>query len=180
MPYDLTITSFTADLAATIGAPTKAAFQTARVSGYGARQRVITGSYEVVDSDMDANDLIVLARIPAQSIVSSIKIANDVLDSGSSLAFDLGVYDENQVVIDANYYATVSAILQSLTAAPGTELIAEAASTAERMGTRLWEITGGPTLDPGGVMYDIVMTITTVAATKVAATLSYAILYTID
>ncbi len=180
MPYDLTITSFTDDLGATIGAPTKAAFQTAPVARYGARERVITGNYEVATTDIDANDIIVLARIPAQAIVQSIKIANDVLDSGASLVFDLGVFDENQAVIDVDYYADGSTILQSLTAAPGTELQHSAATTAERVGMRLWEMAGGPATDPGGVMYDIVMTITVVAATAVAATLSYEILYTVD
>ena len=180
MPYNLAITSFTDDLETTVNAPTGGAFQTAPVARYGARQRVITGNYEVATTEIDANDLIVLARLPATAIVQSIKIANDVLDDGASLVFDLGLYDENQVVIDANYFATASIILQSLTAAPGTDLLHEAATTAERVGARLWEITGGPATDPGGVMYDIVMEITTVAATAVAATLSYEILYTID
>lgn len=181
MPYDLTITSFTDDLETTINAPTGGAFQTAPVARYGARQRVITGNFEVATTDLDASDIIVLARLPATATIQSIRLSCDALDAGSSLAFDLGIYDENQAVLDVNYFATVSTIFQAAVNAPGTELRYEAGTAGpDRVGDRLWEQGGVASPGPGGVMYDIAITFTTVAATAAAGTIGYEILYTID
>ncbi len=180
MPYNLSITSFSDDLETTINAPTGGAFQTAPVARYGGRQRVITGNFEVATTDIDASDIIVLARIPATSTIQSIKLSSDALDDGSALVFDLGIYDENQAVLDQDYFATLSTIFQTATAAPGTEMLYEAATGAERVGDRLWEMGGVASPGPGGVMYDIAMTITTVAATAAAGTIGYEILYTLD
>ncbi len=179
MPYDLTTTSFTDDLSLTIGAPTKGAYQTAPVSRYGARQRVITGNFEVATTDIDSGDLIVLARIPASATVQSILICNDALDVGTALDFDLGIFDENQAVLDQDAFASAITQLTAAVAAPGTDLRHEAATGAERVGQRMWEIAGVAT-DPGGVMYDIVMTIVDAAATAAALTLGYTITYTVD
>lgn len=179
MPYDLTITSFSDDLETTINAPTGGAFETAPVARYGARQRVITGNFEVATTDIDASDIIVLARIPANATIQSILLSNDALDLGTALVFDLGIYDENQAVLDVNYFATLSVILASATAAPGTQLLHEAATGADRVGDRLWEM-GGVATDPGGVLYDIAITFTTVATTAAAGTIGYEILYTVD
>ncbi len=179
MPYDLTTTSFTDDLSATIGSPTKAAFQTAPVARYGARQRVITGNYEVATTDMDSGDIIVLARLPAQATIQSILIANDALDVGTALDMDLGIFDENQAVLDQDYFASAITQLTAAVAAPGTELRHEAATGVERVGDRLWEMAGVAN-DPGGVMYDIVITFVDGAATAAAGTLGYTITYTID
>jgi len=179
MPYNLSVTSFTDDLETTINAPTGGAFQTAPVAGYGGRQRVITGNFEVATTDLDANDIIVLARLPAQSIVSSIKLSSDALDEGSSLTFDVGIYDENQAVLALDVFATDSTIFQSATAAPGTEMRYENSSNADTHGDRLWEL-GSVANDPGGVMYDIAITFVVAAATAAALTLGYEIFYTID
>ena len=180
MPYDMTSTHFTDDLKSTIGAPTKAAFETVPVGRYGGRQRVITGNYEVATTDIDTSgDLIVLARLPAQAVVQAILICNDALDVGTALDFDLGIFDENQVVLDQDYFASGITQLIAAVVAPGTNLTHEAATGCERVGQRLWEAAGVAT-DPGGVMYDIVMTIVDAAATAAALTLSYTITYTID
>ena len=180
MPYNLSTTTFTDDLSSTIGAPTKAAFQTVPVARYGARQRVITGNYEIATTDIDTSgNLIVLARLPATATVQSILICNDALDVGTALDFDLGIFDENQAVLDQDYFASAITQLTAAVAAPGTELRHEAATGCERVGDRLWEMAGVAN-DPGGVMYDIVMTIVDAAATAAALTLAYTITYTVD
>ena len=179
MPYNLSITSFTDDLETTINAPTGGAFQTAPVARYGARQRIITGNYEVATAELDSGDLIVLARIPATATVQSILIANDDLDSGTALDFDLGIFDENGTVLDQDAFASAVVQLATAVVAPGTDLRHEAATGPERVGDRMWEIAGVAN-DPGGVMYDIVITIVDGAAGAQVGTLAYTIAYTID
>ena len=179
MPYNLSITSFSDDLETTINAPTGGAFQTVPVAGYGGRQRVITGNFEVATTDIDASDIIVLARLPANAVVTSIKLSSDALDAGSSLTFDVGIYDENQAVLSLDIFATDSTIFQSATAAPGTEMRYEFSSNTDTQGDRLWEL-GGVSTDPGGLMYDIAITFVLVAATAAAGTIGYEIFYTID
>ncbi len=179
MPYNLTTTSFSDDLDVTINAPTGGAFQTVPVAQYGGRQRVITGNFEVATADIDSGDLIVLARIPATSTVQSILIANDDLDGGTALDMDLGIFDENQVVLDQDYFAAAVVQLATATVAPGTDLRHEAATSADTVGDRLWEMAGVAN-DPGGVMYDIVITIVDGAASAQVGTLAYTITYTVD
>ncbi len=179
MPYDLTITSFSDDLETTINAPTGGAFSLAPTPRMSGRMRVITGAFDVVAAQCNAADIIVLARIPAHCTVQSIKLCNDTLDTGTNITFDVGVYDENQAVISLDAFATDSIIFQSATAAPGTEMRHEAATLPERMGDALWEIAGVAN-DPGGVMYDIAITIVVVAATPLTGTIGYEIIYTND
>ena len=180
MPYDMTSTHFTDDLKSTIGAPTKAAFETVPVGRYGGRQRVITGNYEVATTDIDTSgDLIVLARLPAQAVVQAILMCNDALDVGTALDFDLGIFDENQAVLDQDYFAAAITQLSSAVAAPGTDLRYSAATDADTVGDQLWEMAGVAT-DPGGVMYDIVITIVDGAVGAQAGTIGYEILYTVD
>ena len=180
MPYNLSITSFTDDLETTINAPTGGAFETTPVARYGGRMRVITGNFEVATTDLDANDIIVLARLPATAVVSSIKLSSDALDAGSSLTFDVGIYDENQAVLALDVFATDSTIFQSATAAPGTEMRYENSSNTDTHGDTLWELGGVAAPGPGGVMYDIAITFVVAAATAAALTLGYEIFYTID
>jgi hypothetical protein len=179
MPYNLSITSFTDDLETTVNAPTGGAFQTAPVARYGGRQRIITGNFEVATTDIDSGDLIVLARLPATSTIQSILLSNDDLDGGTALDMDLGIFDENGTVLDQDYFAIAVVQLATATAAPGAQLLHEAATGPERVGDRLWEMAGVAT-DPGGVMYDIVITIVDGAATAQAGTIGYEIRYTID
>ncbi len=179
MPYDLSITSFSDDLNQTINAPTGAVFEAVPVSRHGGRQRVITGAFDVVAADCNAGDIIVLARLPANCTIQSIKLSNDTLDTGTNITFDVGVYDENQAVLSIDAYATDSIIFQSATAAPGTEMRHEAATLPERMGDAIWE-SAGVANDPGGVLYDIAITIVVVAATPLTGTIGYEILYSND
>ena len=180
MPYDLTTTSFTDDLNTTLNAPAGGAYAVAPVARYGPRLRVITGNYEVATGDIDTSgNLIVLARLPAHATVQSILICNDALDVGTALDFDLGIFDENQAVLDQDYFASGITQLTAAVAAPGTDLRHEAATGCERVGDQLWEM-AGVAVDPGGVMYDIVMTIVDAATTAAALTLSYTITYTVD
>ena len=179
MAYDLTVTSFSDDLNVTVNAPTGGAFQTVPVSRYGGRQRVITGNFEVATTDIDSGDLIVLARIPATSTVQSILLCNDALDGGTALDMDLGIFDENQAVLDQDYFASAVVQLATATVAPGAELRHEAATSSDTVGDRLWEMAGVAN-DPGGVQYDIVITIVDGAASAAAGTIGYTITYTID
>jgi len=179
MAYDLTITSFSDDLNQTINAPTGAAFETVPSSRYGGRMRTVTGNFELATTDIDDNDIIVLARIPANSTVHKIEFSNDALDAGSALVYNVGIYQPDGTVVDEDAYASLVTSFQAAVApASATEIRYEAATDAADMGDRVWE-SGGES-DPGGVMRDIAITISTVAATAAAGTLAFIIQYTID
>ena len=179
MPYDLTVTSFSDDLNQTVNAPTGAAYEAVPVARYGGRQRVLTGNFEVATTDIDSGDLIVLARLPAHATVQNILLSNDALDAGTALDMDLGIFDENQAVLDQDYFASAVVQLATATAAPGTDLRHEAATGPDRVGDQLWEA-AGVAVDPGGVQYDIVITIVDGAATAAAGTIGYTIRYCVD
>lgn len=141
------------------------------------RVRIAQDNFEVATGDLDASDIIMLAAIPTLASITSIRLAADDLDSNGTptLAFHVGLYDEDEVVVDADCYATAITLGQAATA--HTEYRFEVADITTT-GQRLWE-DGGVTSDPGGLYY-LALTVSTAAATAAAGTLSFIVEYVVD
>lgn len=153
------------------------------VTKFGGRMRIAQGAFETVAASFDADgDTITLIVLPSTSIVHSIRIANDDLDTGTTSAFNLGVYSWDEVeglgaAVDEDYFAT--AVEQLRAASAMVELVAEAAWDIAKYGQPLWEAVAGLSKDPV-LNYAICMTETAATAGAQAGTLAYDIRYTLD
>ena len=131
--------------------------------------------------DIDDNDIILLAEVPSNAKILSIKIFNDDLDSGSGLATDVGVYNgpiktssyAANAVIDRDCYATASGVLASAVLT-GTEVAFEVRNV-NAISNFVWE-DAGLSSDPG-VPLRIALTIETVAGTAVAGDITMQVTY---
>ena len=143
--------------------------------------------------DIDDNDIIMMAEIPSNAKIKSIKLYNDDLDSNGSpaLVTDVGIYNGNvkfndtdgsatayaaEGVIDRNCYGTVMTVLQAAVTA-GTEVRYETLGI-ETVGNYMWE-DAGLTSDPGR-MLRIALTIETVAATAAAGDITMVVEYIVN
>ena len=132
-------------------------------------------------TDIDDDDIILLAEVPSNAKILSIKIFNDDLDSGSGLATDVGVYNgpiatssyAANAVIDRDAYATASGCLASASTT-GTELAFEARNVSA-ISNFVWE-DAGLSSDPG-VPLRIALTIETVAGTAVEGDITMQVTY---
>jgi hypothetical protein len=117
-----------------------------------------------------------LAPIPTNAAVVSIKIYNDDLDSGSTVTMHVGLYtaDGNVTAKDIDAYASATTDLRAAVLT-GTEVAFEARNV-NLMGQRVWEDAGDST-DPGGYYF---IGLETDAAGDTAGDLSYLITYVID
>ena len=131
--------------------------------------------------DIDDNDIILLAEVPSNAKILSIKLFNDALDGGSNLATDVGVYNgpiktsdyAANAVIDRDCYATASAALQSAVIV-GTEVAYEVRNISD-ISNFVWE-DAGLSSDPG-VPLRIALTIETVAGTAAAGDITMQVTY---
>jgi hypothetical protein len=131
--------------------------------------------------DIDDDDIILLAEVPSNAKILSIKIFNDDLDSGSGLATDVGVYNgpiatssyAANAVIDRDAYATASGVLASAVLT-GTEVAFEARNV-NAISNFVWE-DAGLSSDPG-VPLRIALTIETVAGTAAAGDITMQVTY---
>ena len=142
------------------------------------RIRVAQGTLEMATGDLDAADIVLLAPIQSNASILSIQIASDDLDVNATetLAFNIGIHRvSDDSVVDADAYA--SAVLIGQDAATFAEFAFEARNIAAT-GQQMWE-DGGEALDPQEQYY-LSMTVSTVAATAQAGTLSYIIQYVVD
>jgi hypothetical protein len=69
-------------------------------------KRVATGTIALDAGDLSANDTVMLAPIPSNASITSIKLFNDDLDSGTTLTTDVGIYTTAVAVVDADAYAS--------------------------------------------------------------------------
>jgi hypothetical protein len=69
-------------------------------------KRVATGTIALDAGDLSANDTVMLAPIPSNASITSIKLFNDDLDSGTTLTADVGIYTTAVAVVDADAYAS--------------------------------------------------------------------------
>ena len=140
------------------------------------RMRVACGTIALAAGDLSAGDTIMLAPIPTNAAVVSIKIYNDDLDSGSTVTMHVGLYtaDGNTTAkdVDADASATTDLRAAVLT---GTEVAFEARNI-NLMGQKVFE-DAGDSSDPNthyfvGLTFD--------AAGDTAGDLSFQITYIVD
>ena len=159
----------------------------------GGKIRVWSDTIAAGTGDIDDNDILMMAEIPSNAKIKSIKLYNDDLDSGGSpaLVTDVGIYNGNvlfndtdgsatayaaEAVIDRNCYGTVMTVLQGAVTA-GTEVRYETLGI-ETVGNFMWE-DAGLTSDPGR-MLRIALTIETVAATAAAGDITMVVEYIVN
>ena len=155
--------------------------------------RVWSDTIAAGTGDIDDDDILMMAEIPSNAKIKSIKLYNDDLDSGGSpaLVTDGGIYNGNglfndtdgsatayaaEAVIDRNCYGTVMTVLQAGVTA-GTEVRYETLGI-ETVGNFMWE-DAGLTSDPGK-MLRIALTIETVAATAAAGDITMVVEYIVN
>jgi len=138
--------------------------------------RIACGTIALAAGDLSAGDTIMLAPIPTAAAVTSIKIYNDDLDSGSTVTMHVGRYtaDGNTTAKDVDAYASATTDLRAAVIV-GTEVAFEARNI-NTMGQRVWEDAGDST-DPGGHYF---IGIETDAAGDTAGDLSFVITYVVD
>lgn len=141
------------------------------------RVRVAQGTVAVAADGTGTGDIIMLAPIPSNASIISIKLAADDLDSDGSpaLAWDVGLYDADGVVADVDAYATAVTLGQAATVF--TEYAFEARNI-NACGQKVYEDAGAST-DPNAYYY-VAASIQTAAATGAAGDLSFIIEYVVD
>ena len=108
-------------------------------------KRVATGTIALVAGDLSADDTVMLAPIPSNASITSIKLFNDDLDSGTTLTTDVGIYTTAVAVVDADAYASAITDLRGAVKT-GTEVAFEARDI-NKMGQKVWQ-DAGLTSDP--------------------------------
>ena len=159
-------------------------------SGTG-KLRVFMDTIAAGTGDIDDNDVIMLAEVPSNSKIISIKLYNDDLDGGSGLVTDIGLYNGGtkfndtdasatayaaEAVIDRDCYGTLSTDLRAAVTA-GTEFRFETLNI-NTIANFVWE-DGGLTSDPG-VPLRIALTIETVAGSAAAGDITMVVQYVVN
>nr|QNJ59856.1 MAG: hypothetical protein [Bacteriophage sp.] len=108
-------------------------------------KRVATGTIALAAGDLSAEDTVMLAPIPSNASITSIKLFNDDLDSGTTNTADVGLYNTDLSVVDADAYASAITDLRGAVTV-GTEVAFEARDI-NKMGQKVWQ-DAGLTSDP--------------------------------
>lgn len=108
-------------------------------------KRVATGTIALAAGDLSATDTVMLAPIPSNASITSIKLFNDDLDSGTTNTADVGLYNTDLSVVDADAYASAITDLRGAVTV-GTEVAFEARNI-NKMGQKVWQ-DAGLTSDP--------------------------------
>ena len=138
-------------------------------SQLGGVMRIAQGTIALAAGDLSATDTVMLAPIPTNASVVSIKLFNDDLDSGSTNTTDVGLYNADSstvTAVDDDAYAS---------AITGTEVAFEARNI-NTMGQKVWQ-DAGQSSDPGGYYY---IGLKFDAAGDTAGDLSFVITYIVD
>jgi hypothetical protein len=145
----------------------------------GGRVRVKMGTISLGTGDIDAADIIRLARFKIKDRIFAIYLLWDVLDAGgNTLAMSIGLYQTNGTLIDVDSYA--SAIV-GFNAAVTTVMTNQAfeARNINAIEQRIWEDAGLTSVPSYGEV-DLCLTVTAAAATAQAGDLTFIIHYTED
>lgn len=164
------MTTKNSDLVANLEASPQVANNVAELHG---RKRVAQGTIALATTDLNASDLIMLAPVPSGASITSIMIASDDLDTGTTLSCEVGLYSDAGVVEDADCYA--SAVTDWRAATAFTEYRFEAANI-NTCGQKVWQ-DAGLAADDGAQHY---VAITVTAAGNQAGDLSFMIEYVVD
>ena len=103
-------------------------------------KRIAQGTIALVAGDLGANDTVMLAPIPSNASITSIKLFNDDLDSGTTNTADVGIYKQDLTVVDADAYASAITDLRGAVKT-GTEVAFEARDI-NKMGQKVWQDAG--------------------------------------
>ncbi len=103
-------------------------------------KRVAAGTIALAVADLGANDTVMLAPIPSNASITSIKIFNDDLDSSTTNTADVGIYKQDLSVVDADAYASAITTLRSANTT-GVEVAFEARDI-NKMGQKVWQDAG--------------------------------------
>ena len=136
--------------------------------------RVAQGTIALATGDLDASDIVMLAPIPTNASITSIRLASDDLDSATTLTWHVGLHTTAGVAVDADCYATSITLGQAATAF--TEYAFEQRDI-NKTGQRVWQ-DGGVTADPKGLYY-LSMTVAT-APTAVAGDIAFIVTYVVN
>ena len=119
------------------------------VANLGGKMRVAAGTIALAAGDLSATDTVMLAGIPTNAAVVSIKLYNDDLDSGSTNTCDVGLNtsDGNVTAKDDDCYASAITDLRAAVVT-GTEVAFETRNI-NAMGQKVWQ-DAGDSSDPGG------------------------------
>lgn len=119
----------------------------------------------------EVGDVFMVCEIPKQFKVHSVMIFNDDMDSNGAptLAVDVGLYDKDNVVVDADFFASAITTLQAANKT-GVEIAFESGvhtflKSLDTVGN------AQSTADGNGGKYKIGCTVTAAAATAVQGTL---------
>ena len=137
-------------------------------------KRIAQGTIALVAGDLGANDTVMLAPIPSNASITSIKLFNDDLDSGSTNTADVGLYTTALAVVDADAYASAITDLRAAVKT-GTEVAFEARDI-NKMGQKVWQ-DAGLSSDPALTYF---VGIGFPAAGNTAGDLSFIIEYTVS
>ena len=146
-------------------------------SQLGGVMRIAQGTIALASGDLSATDTVMLAPIPTNASVVSIKLFNDDLDSGSTNTCDVGLYNADSstvTAVDDDAYASAITDLRGAVTT-GTEVAFEARNI-NTMGQKVWE-DAGQSSDPGGYYY---IGLKFDAAGDTAGDLSFVITYVVD
>ena len=137
-------------------------------------KRVATGTIALAAGDLSATDTVMLAPIPSNASITSIKLFNDDLDSGTTNTADVGLYNTDISVVDADAYASAITDLRDAVKT-GTEVAFEARDI-NKMGQKVWQ-DAGLSSDPAKTFF---VGIGFPAAGNTAGDLSFVIEYTVS
>ena len=142
----------------------------------GGSMRVAAGTVALASGDLSADDTVMLAQIPTNASIVSIKLYNDDLDSGTTNTCNVGLYtaDGNVTAKDADVYASAITDLRGAVLT-GTEVAFEARNV-NLMGQKVFADAGDST-DPGGYY---LLGLAFPAAGDTAGDLSWLITYVLD
>ena len=156
----------------------------------GGKLRVFMDTIAAGTGDLDNDDIIVLAQVPSNAKLTSIRIYNDDLDSGSSAEFNVGLYNGPQAytisgtttdaaaVIDEDCYASASDAFQAATTVTtGTEELITDTRNINAIANFVWE-DGGLSEDPK-VPLRIAITMSA-TGTAVAGDITMVVQYVVD
>ena len=130
--------------------------------------RVAQGTVALAAGDSTDNDIVMLAPIPSNASITSLKIGSDTL--GGTCTFNVGLYQTNGTVVDEDVYATLVADEGAL-----TDVRTEAADI-NTIGQQVWQ-DAGASADPGGYYY---VAVTFSATGGTAGDMSYIIEYVVN
>ncbi len=137
-------------------------------------KRVAAGTIALAVADLGANDTVMLAPIPSNASITSIKIFNDDLDSSTTNTADVGIYKQDLSVVDADAYASAITTLRSANTT-GVEVAFEARDI-NKCGQKVWQ-DAGLSSDPALTYF---VGIGFPAAGDTAGDLSFIIEYTVN